>query len=268
MQKILAAFLKKNNKKMLALVAAVIAAVIVIFLVVGLFNRVDVADYIIVKTADAFEGSGFAEISLDYVALAEKLEFENQKDIRSFRDLEEEGLADLAYLTESEENRQEIEEEYGLNLGELYELGKAISISSSNSDALLSNGDIIEITIQIQKGAKFKKKLKGGKMEHTVSRLKTLFAAEPLVIPSFYGPNGSGKITAHASLDPSYGDWVDDISFDCSVSANETLSNGDVITVTATIKDYEAAKKKAMQYGYSLKETNTVELVVCGLVLE
>ncbi|MBQ5810046.1 MAG: hypothetical protein IIW23_00530 [Clostridia bacterium] len=257
----------KKNKA--GLIIGLVAGILVVLGIVAavlfftVFNRLDVMKFITIKYDGEYEGRTYATVAIDYVELAKELDFEELKDIKKFEKLEADGAVSFAELCSSKDAFKEIEDEFDLDLEELYDLGKALRISIKNEETALSNGDTVKITVKIKDSADFKKKLVGGELEQEVSGLKTIKAMEIKMNPKFYGLDGSGL--AEFYLDITDYPWAAELGYSIYADKDMNLTNGDVITASVSFTNIDRWNELALQNGYELKDTYEYTLTVSGL---
>ena len=262
-------FFAKNKKWILiAAIALVVIAAAVVAIVLVTSNgdsdrdrsdgKVDLVDYIEI-TEEGFNGYGSLNISFDYLAAAEKLKLDTIEDIRELKNFQDENHYSTAYILSTLDH---LGEDLELNVEELEDLVNSFDITLSQSDDL-RNGDIVTITVDIYRDTACGKKVKGGELRHRMTDLREVESYFPAFECSFSGYNGSGSIDCRITDESLY--WFDYISFTCDNNGN--LSNGDVITVTATISDdiYSAAYNSMLSEGYEIPNSATATFTVSGL---
>ncbi len=252
-------FLAKSKKWIIVAGAALAVIVAVVVILVSLGGKsVDLTNYI-AYMQEGFDGTGTLIVELDYVAVSEKLGFEELDDIRDLEDIQKEnGWTDEYVLA----NLKEIAKEHDLELDELRDLAKSFEIEVKNNGSF-SNGDIAKITIKVDDDEEYGGMIVGGKTEYEFVDLRTLQHFFPTVETTFSGSNGKGY--ASCSITDAYEDWYEHISF--TYEGDGTLSNGDEVKITATISDsvYATVYAEKLQEGYEMPRSNEFTVTVSGL---
>ncbi len=254
----------KKSKKGLIIALAVLFVLLVAggvaaAIIIPNINALDVTKYVTVEFAGRYETNSEAVAVLDYVKLAKDLEFEEMKDIKKFRELEAEGAVSLAEFSSSKSAKKAVEEEYGLDLEELYELTRAVKISVKGGSEGLKNGEKITVTIKTENNPPFKHRLKGGTIIAKVKGLEQLQELTLDLYCEYEGLSGSGRLTV--SFRGGIPFWL--TSYELSeIPNNGSLSNGDTFTLTFKVLNYEETRAAAVEEGFDLKETYTFNVTV------
>ena len=261
-------FFAKNKKWVIIAAIAVllaVAAVVVISLLPGdedegstRSKKVDLRSYIqVVETG--VDTQGYLELDFDYVAVAQALGFDEMDDIRQLQSIQQENDY---YFEEIRYNLSNYSYEYDLDLEELQELFDSFYIYFSENGGF-SNGDITTVTVEVDRDAKYGKKIRGGDFEYEVSNLQELTTFFPNFEYSFEGFNGSG--TLQCTITDEYEYWHDYISFYCDNDGY--LSNGDEVEVTAVFSDgdFYYVHDELLSEGLDLQEQIGMTITVSGL---
>ena len=191
--------------------------------------------YITVKT-EGYDTLGTASYSIDYSKMKEdygdKIKINNKK-MRAM--LKEDGLYDKA-------SKDDIERFVNLFWGSAFDMMKDTAISGSlDTSRGLSNGDEITFVWDIDEEALelFNVKFKYKDVTTKVEGLEKVDTFDPFdyieVVFSGVSPNGSVSI----QKDSSAPEYIQYLSIDAS--QNNNLSNGDTITVTASVNGTDNA---------------------------
>lgn len=254
----------KLSKKMIKIGVAVLAAIAVLAAaVIVLFaipKKLDLTKFIELKGVEGYDGLATAVVEIDFSGLAEELKFEKTKDIKKLEKLIKSG--DVATpLTKND--IKAIEDKYDLKLKELRNLYDAMDIEIEGNGTF-KNGDTVKVVISADEDADLEKKLVGGELTCEVKGLKELekLSLGDVFDVHFSGMNGEGS----ANLDrKEYDSWKSAVG--CSIDKDQSLSNGDKITLTLTISDYyyESYYEQLLEEGYYLPKTEEKTVTVSGL---
>lgn len=243
----------------LALIGGIIAAVLLLTPPAEL----DMTQYVTI-TAAGYDGYGTLTVTVDYVKLAEDLGFKEMKDIKEFKELDDE---DEVSFFDLKENKKEIEREYDLELDELADLAKAITVTDDIYDnGYIHNDDEYTVKVKVSKKAEFKKTLVGGKIKYTVSALKELTTPEYTINCTFTGANGEGYAKPTLTFeDEDLADLLENYVDEMYNSTDGDLYNGDSYLVRFSISSYSYCAQEARKLGYELPDTFEKEVIVSGL---
>lgn len=222
-------------------------------------NKVDVTDYIEIDDAVGLSGYASLEYDFDYVKLSRELDLDDIRDIKELRELEEDGIFYWGMKTAELRN---IERQYDLDLDDFIDLYKSIKIKVDN-DGRLKNGDKVCLKVEVYDDEEFDKRLVGGELFFEVEDLDEAVVVDLFgkTVIGFSGENGQGSVSF--SKDTSE-DWRSAVIFTCNEAAGK-LSNGDTVTVTATVDNYEYYREKLVKEGKHLPKTAQKKVTVEGL---
>ena len=229
----------KTIKNALTVVVTVLVAVSMVTCLTGCKDKsVKLTDYITISDVKGCNGYGYVEYELDKEALASAL-VDDRKSENPASDY--------------------------LGAGVLTEMVK-VDIENNGS---FSNGDIIKVVVSLGVDEGFDKKIVGGTITKKVSGLKevkTLDLFKDFADIKFVGKNGNGKVE-FAEKSSYKNDAIKNAFYNItySVSVNENLSNGQKITVTATVENYLDTNKGLLAEGMAVAEEQTKELTVQDL---
>jgi len=261
-------FFAKNKKWVIIAAIAVllaVAAVVVISLLPGdedegstRSKKVDLRSYIqVVETG--VDTQGYLQLDLDYVAVAKALDFDEMDDIRQLQSIQQESSYNFEELYY---NLGDLSYEHDLQLEELQELFNSFYFYINDNGAY-SNGDTAIITFEVNREAKYGKKIRGGEFEYQVSNLQELTTFFPNFEYSFEGFNGSG--TLQCTITDEYEYWHDYISFYCHNDGY--LTNGDEVEITAVFdaSEYDYVWEMLVSEALDLQEQISMTVTVSGL---
>ena len=235
--------LKTDKSLQIKCGAAVLALIVLITglsLIINAANTIKLTDYVVVNEVEGYDGYATVTYEIDAVSFARKLFGD--------KDVEDIPFAALAFATE--------------------ETAKELFDIKIENNGYFSNGDTAEIVVEFNSMHNFGKKIKGGTIKQKISGLeeaKVIDLFEKIEV-SFSGINGEGSIS---NLTPDYDKnnefWIGSIV--CETENNGKLSNGDKITVTATINanSYDSLKERCLNNGYVLPEKQEKSYTVKNL---
>lgn len=219
-----------------AILTIIIATVACIFS--GCGGTIDLTEYVKVSEVLGCDGYGYVECELDKETLG-------------------------AVIKENLKSDDELSSTIAAGL-----IVEAIDVDVENNGKF-SNGDTIEITVSLEGEYKVKKKMVGGTITKKVKDLEPVKTADLFDAFSdikFDGKNSLGKIafTEKSTYENDvFSNVRDYVTYTTDNDGN--LSNGDKITVTATLSDYEENNKLLLEKGYAALEEQTKEITVSGL---
>ncbi|MBE6778702.1 MAG: zinc ribbon domain-containing protein [Ruminococcaceae bacterium] len=229
---------KKTRTICLASAIGVVVLVAALILLLCLGGRVNLADYVTAEV-DGINGYGTVTYELDYdKLLTDVLGEPPEMKASNYEEL-------MEYAINAQQIRQDIE------------------IMDIEGNGGFSNGDVAKIELAYT-GDEFDGTIIAGTFEYEVKDLEEgeaidLFAEEAVTF-AFEGVSGFGT----CDIDKEYPEsWCYDVNY--TLSKEENLKNGDVITVTATVENYEDNRMTMIRENKLLPETATKELTVSGL---
>lgn len=233
--------IKTNKKVQIALVVIIVAivAIIVVSLVGGAVNTVKLKDYVEFSEVKGCDGYGYIEYEIDAKGLSKAL-LEDEDDI-------DDDLYDL------------------LKAGFI---GEFVEVDIEDNGEL-SNGDKIEIVVTIDDDYDFDKKI----VEYTftkkisgLGKVKTLNLFKDFSEIKFVGKNGEGSVefvNKENYKDKILADLQSEINY--YVETEGKFTNGQKVTITASVDDIEEFNKELMKKGYKVLEEQTMEFTVKNL---
>lgn len=233
--------IKSNKKVQIALVAVVlgiIAIIVAINLIGNSANVVKLEDYVKFSDVKGCDGYGYIDYEIDSKALSKVLLEDDEID---------DDLVDA------------------IKAGFIAEL---IDVDIEDNGKL-SNGDKIEIEVTIDDDYDYGKKIVDYTFTKKISglgKVKTLNLFKDFAEVKFEGRNGKGTVKFEAKKsykEEIFSDIYGEISYYSETEKN--LTNGQKITVKATISDTEEVNKKLMEKGYKVLEEQTMEFTVENL---
>ncbi len=255
---------KPINKKLLTIILAAVAGVAVlavaaVVIISTFFNSLDITEYVKLTGAEGLDGYGTAKYTVDFTKLAQELEFDDLRDINAFNKAIKNGEYPMPT---SSKDVEMIEDSLDLDLDDIEDLFEAVTFTVEN-DGKIKNGDTVTLKIEVDdKINNFSKKLEGGTLTVKASGLAQATPVDVFedVYVSFSGENGKGTANINTDNDFYYIEY--------SIDEEESLTNGDTVTVTATVNEaeYETHLNAAVAEGKYLPKTATKEFTVEGLV--
>ncbi len=240
-------FMSEKRNRVIVLLAAITSVVIVGSFCYFQSGAVDLTDCIVVEEVSGLNNQGIITYSIDGSKLRDAMFGEETFD--EFNNYEK--MSNKQFNKAMDGFASKIEE-----IGNLLD---SIELTAT-PDTHLSNGDKVTIkaVLNNKNDYKFSKRIKNGKLTYTVKGLKDgkefdVFSKDVMTV-EFTGFSGKGE----AELKIKDTELTPYIHY--SLSKEQELSNGDVVTVTVQVND-----TKFEDLGYFVPEKNEKKYKVSGL---